>query len=226
MGGVDGLIHISELTHERINNPEDVVSIGKEVKVKIIDIDREREERKTRIDLRLKPKPWEDSDVEKHYPIGKIVRGTVDNIEPFGVFLKLEEGLRGMIHKSELSWKPNDTVPSAFSEGQELKAKVINISEEERRISLSLKQLASNPWDLLKEKYPDGTSITGRVVNVTGFGVFVEVEPDFNGLLRMDRPELLSEGQNVKVIISGIDIEKQQISLDFPVKTDSSRHTQ
>lgn len=224
LNGIDGLIHISELTHKRINDPEDVVSIGEEVKVKVVNIDQEREEGKTRIDLRLKPKPWEDNDVEKNYPIDKVVQGTVDNIEPFGVFLKLEEGLRGMIHKSELSWKPNDMVPSAFSEGQELEAIVINISKEERRISLSLKQLAPNPWELLKEKYPDGTPITGRVVNVTNFGVFVEVEPDFNGLLRMDRPELLSENQNLKVIISGIDVEKQQISLDFPVKTDSSRH--
>ena len=226
LGGIDGLIHISELTHERINNPEDVVSIGEEVKVKILNIDREREEGKTRIDLRLKPKPWEDSDVEKDYLIGTTVRGTVDNIEPFGVFLKLEEGLRGMIHKSELSWKPNDMVPSDFNEVQELEAKVINISKEERRISLSLKQLALNPWELLKEKYPDGTLITGRVVNVRDFGVFIEVEPDFNGLLRMPRPELLSENQKIEVMISQIDVEKQQISLDFPIKTDFSRHIQ
>ena len=224
IGGIDGLIHISELSHERINDPEDVVSIGREVKVKIINIDQEREAGKTLIDLRLKPKPWEDNDVEKDYPIGKVVQGTVNNIEPFGVFLKLEEGLKGMVHKSELSWKPNDTIPSAFSEGQELEAKIINISKEEKRISLSLKQLTPNPWEPLKEKYPDGTPITGRVVNVTNFGVFVEVEPNFNGLLRVPRPELLHEDQEVRVIIASIDVEKQQISLDFPDKTDASRY--
>ena len=224
LDGINGLIHISELTHKRINDPEDVVSIGEEVKVKIVNIDQKREEGKTRIDLRLKPEPWEDNDVEKDYPIDKVVQGTVNNIEPFGVFLKLEEGLRGMIHKSELSWKPNDMTPSDFNENQKLKAKVINISKEEKRISLSLKQLTPNPWERLKEKYPDGTPITGRVVNITNFGVFVEVKPDFNGLLRVPRPELLDQDQEVRVIISSIDVEKQQISLDFPDKTDASRY--
>ena len=225
LGEIDGLIHISELTDERINRPEDVVSIGDEVKVKVINIDEETEKGKTRVDLRLKPKPWEDSDVETKYPIDSIVRGIVIGTQPFGIFLKLEEGLKAMIHKTELSWGKNDVLPEAFQQGQELEAKVINISKEDERISLSLKQLEPNPWENLKEKYPDGTEISGRVLEVRHFGLIVEVEQGFNGRLLMDVPEKINEGDEVRAIIAHIDVEKQQILLGSAVGIYANQHT-
>ncbi len=206
---VDGLIHKSEIVYERIDHPSDVVSIGENVKVKIIDINREN----GKISLSLKRNPWVDSDVEKNYSIGSKVSGTVTNIKDFGVFLELEKGLGGMIHKSELSWKPHDVVPSDFNPGDKIEVVVLNISKEDKRISLGLKQLEPNPWELLKENYPVGTEIIGPVVNVTGFGVFVEIEPGINGLIRMSAPESLKDGDEVEAIISDINVERQEITL-------------
>ncbi len=209
LDGIDGLIHKSELSYEPINHSSEVVSINESVKVKVININKES----GKISLSLKRDPWEDIDVEKQYPIDSTVQGTVSSTTDFGVFLKLEEGLSGMIHISELSWKPHDKVPSDFNQGEELDAVVLEVSKKDKRISLGLKQLEPNPWERLKEKYPIGTKITGSVVNVTHFGVFVEIEPDYNGLIRMSTPESLKEGDEVEVIISDIDVEKQQITL-------------
>lgn len=223
LGGVDGLIHISNLTWERINSPENMVSIGDEVSVKVINIDRETEEGKPRIDLRLKPNPWEDSDVEDKYLIGQPVSGTVTNITDYGVFLKLEEELTGMIHKSELSWKPHDIVPSDFNQGDRINAVVLEVSKSDKRISLGYKHLQPNPWEHMEEKYPVGTKIIGPVVNVTNFGVFVEIEPGINGLIRMSPPESMMEGDEVEAIISDINVEKQQITLYFSTAVDSGK---
>lgn len=223
LDGVDGLIRKPNLTWEHINNPKDVVSIGDEVRVKIINIDQETEEGKTRIDLRLKPDPWEDSDIQNKYLIGSTVQGTVTGIQDYGVFLKLEEGLTGMIHKSDLSWKPNDIAPSDFNQGDEINTIVLEVSKKDKRISLGLKSLQPNPWELVEEQYPVGTKITGPVVNVTSFGVFVEIEPGINGLIRMPSPETLTEGDEVEAIISDINVVKQQITLYRSTGIDSGR---
>ena len=209
----DGLIRVPELTWERINDPSDVVSVGNEVKVKIINIDQKTEIGKTRIDLRLKPDPWEDNDVEGKYPIGSTVEGAVTSTTDYGVFLKLEEGLTGMIHKSELSWIPNNKGPFDFNQGEEINAVVLEVSKEDKRISLGHKQLQPNPWERVKEKSPVGTKITGSVVNITDFGVFVEIEPGINGLIRMSAPESLKDGDEVEAIISDINVERQEITL-------------
>ncbi len=223
LGGVEGLIRIPELTWKLINRPEDIVSIGDEVRVKIINIDQETEKGKTRIDLRLKPNPWEDSDVEDKYPIGSVVSGIVTSITDYGVFLNLEEGITGMIHKSELSWQPNGIIPSNFNQDDEINAVVLEVSKSDKRISLGYKYLQQNPWKLLEQKYPVGTKITGPIINVTTFGVFVEIEPGINGLIRMSPPESLMEGDEIETIISDINVEKQQITLYLSTVVDSGK---
>ncbi len=209
LDGNDGLIHKSDLSYNRISHPSDVVSLNDNIEVKVININQEN----GKINLSLKRDPWEDSDVEAQYLIGSTVIGTVSGTTDYGVFLEIEEGLRGMIHKSELSWKQNDILPSDFNPGEKEKVVILNISKEEKRISLSLKQLQPDPWEQLKEKYPIGTKITGPVVNITSFGLFIEIEPDFNGLIRMSAPESLKIGDEVEAIITDIDVKKQQITL-------------
>ncbi len=216
---IDGLIHKSEMAYERINHPSEVVSINDNVEVKVININPEN----GKISLSLKQDPWEDIDVKEQYYIDSRVQGTVTSTTDFGVFLKLEEGLIGMIHKSELSWTPNSKGPFDFNQGERINAVVLEVSEEEKRISLGLKQLEPNPWELLKEKFAVGTKITGSVVNVTNFGIFVEIEPGYNGLIRMSAPESLKEGDKVEAIISDIDVEKQQITLYLSKGTNSIR---
>ena len=223
LDGLDGLIRTPNLTWERINSPEDVVSIDDEVKVKILSIDRETEKGKTRIDLRLKPDPWEDSNIEEKYCVGSIVTGTITGIQDYGVFLKLEEGVTGMIHKSDMSWKPHDIVPSNFNQGAKIDTLVLEVSKDDKRISLGLKHLQPNPWELVEEKYPVGTKITGPIVNITSFGVFVEIEPGINGLIRMSTPESLTEGDEVEAIISDINVEKLQITLYPSTGIDSGK---
>lgn len=223
LGEVNGLIRIRNLTWERINSPEDVISIGDEVRVKVLSIDAETEKGKMRIDLRLKPHPWEDSNIEAKYPVGSIVPGTVTGTQDYGVFLKLEEGLTGMIHKSDLSWKPNGIAPSDFNQGDKIETVVLEASKDDKRISLGLKYLQPNPWELVEEKYPVGTKITGPIVNITSFGVFVEIEPDINGLIRMSTPESVTEGDEVEAIVSDINVEKLQITLYPSTGTDSGK---
>ena len=223
LDGLDGLIRTPNLTWERINSPEDVVSINDEVKVKVLSIDRETEKGKTRIDLRLKPNPWEDSDIENKYLIGSTVQGTVTGIQDYGVFLKLEEGLTGMIYKSDLSWKPNDIAPSDFNQDDKIETVVLEVSKDDKRISLGLKYLQPNPWKLVEEKYPVGTKITGPIVNVTNFGVFVEIEPGINGLIRMPTPRTPKAGDEVEAIISDINVERQEITLYRSTGIDSGK---
>lgn len=223
LGEVNGLIRIPNLTWERINSPEDVISIGDEVRVKVLSIDAETEKGKTRIDLRLKPHPWEDSNIEAKYPVGSRATGTVTGIQDYGIFLKLEEGVTGMIHKSDMSWKPHDIVPSNFNQGTKIDTVVLEVSKDDKRISLGLKQLQPNPWELVEETYPVGTKITGPIVNITSFGVFVEIEQGINGLIRMSTPESLTKGDEVEAIVSDIDAEKLQITLYPSTGIDSGK---
>lgn len=226
LGGVDGLLHKTDISWGRVNHPSEKVSKGDELEVKILDVDKEKE----RISLGLKQKttdPW--LKVEEKYPEGSVVEGEVVNITDYGAFVEVEEGIEGLLHVSEMSWSQKFIHPAKIvNKGDKIKVKVLDIDVENQRISLGLKQLKENPWDTLEERYPPGSKIHGKVRNITDFGAFVEIEPGIDGLVhvsdmtwakRMVNPhDILSEGEEVEVRVMSIDAEKQRVSL-------SLRHT-
>ncbi len=221
LGGIDGLLHITDLSWGRVQHPSEVVQIGDEIDVKVLDFEQERE----RISLGLKQLqsyPWED--VEKKYPEGSIVRGRVVSITNYGAFVELEKGVEGLIHISEMSWTRHIKHPSkVVSIGDEVNVMVLKIDKENEKISLGLKQTEEDPWDSLATKYPVGTIIEGKVRNLTDFGAFVEVEEGIDGLVhisdmswtkRVRHPkEMLRKGDSVNVQILDIDTQKRRISL-------------
>ena len=221
LGGVDGLLHKTDMAWKRIHHPSEIVEIGEEIEVQVIAIGKETE----KISLGLKQKtddPWEN--VEEKYPIGSKVSGTVVNIVNYGVFVQLEEAVEGLIHVSEMAWTRRNVAPSRIvSKGDEIEAIVLEISKEDKRISLGIKQLQPNPWELLEQKYPVGTKITGRIRNLTNFGAFVEIEEGIDGLIhtsdlswtdRGSNPqELLKEGDEVEVVVLQIDASERRVSL-------------
>ena len=221
LGGVDGLLHKTDMAWRRIHHPSDVVSVGEEIEVQVIGINPENE----KISLGLKqktPDPWEN--IEEKYPIGSTVRGVVVNIVNYGAFLQLEEGVEGLIHVSEMAWTRRNVAPSRIvNKGDEIEAVVLEISREDKRISLGLKQLQQNPWELLEERAPVGSKITGRVRNLTNFGVFVEIEPGIDGLIHTSdlswtkrgaaANEALKEGSEIEVVVLQIDAAERRVSL-------------
>ena len=221
LGGVDGLLHKTDMAWRRIHHPSDVVSVGEEIEVQVIGINPENE----KISLGLKqktPDPWEN--IEEKYPIGATVRGVVVNIVNYGAFLQLEEGVEGLIHVSEMAWTRRNVAPSRIvNKGDEIEAVVLEISREDKRISLGLKQLQQNPWELLEERAPVGSKITGRVRNLTNFGVFVEIEPGIDGLIHTSdlswtkrgaaANEALKEGSEIEVVVLQIDAAERRVSL-------------
>ena len=221
LGGVDGLLHKTDMAWKRIHHPSDVVSVGEEIEVQVIGINPENE----KISLGLKqktPDPWEN--IEEKYPIGSTVRGVVVNIVNYGAFLQLEEGVEGLIHVSEMAWTRRNVAPSRIvNKGDEIEAVVLEISREDKRISLGLKQLQQNPWELLEERAPVGSKITGRVRNLTNFGVFVEIEPGIDGLIHTSdlswtkrgaaANEALKEGSEIEVVVLQIDAAERRVSL-------------
>ena len=221
LGGVDGLLHKTDMAWKRIHHPSEIVNIGDEIEVQVIAIGRESE----KISLGLKQKtsdPWEN--VEEKYIIGSKVSGTVVNIVNYGVFVQLEEAVEGLIHVSEMAWTRRNVAPSRIvTKGDEIEAIVLEISKEEKRISLGIKQLQQNPWELLEQKYPVGTKITGRIRNLTNFGAFVEIEEGIDGLIhtsdlswtdRASNPqEMLKEGDEVEVVVLQIDASERRVSL-------------
>ena len=221
LGGVDGLLHKTDMAWKRINHPSEVVEIGNEIEVQVIAITRETE----KISLGLKqksPDPWEN--VEEKYPIGSRVSGAVVNIVNYGVFVQLEEAVEGLIHVSEMAWTRRNVAPSRIvSKGDEIEAIVLEISKEDKRISLGIKQLQPNPWELLEQRYPVGTKIMGRIRNLTNFGAFVEIEEGIDGLIHTsdlswtDRgtnpQEFLKEGDEVEVVVLQIDASERRVSL-------------
>ena len=221
LGGVDGLLHKTDMAWRRIHHPSDVVSVGEEIEVQVIGINPENE----KISLGLKqktPDPW--GDIEEKYPIGSTVRGVVVNIVNYGAFLQLEEGVEGLIHVSEMAWTRRNVAPSRIvNKGDEIEAVVLEISREDKRISLGLKQLKQNPWELLEERAPVGSKITGRVRNLTNFGVFVEIEPGIDGLIHTSdlswtkrgaaANEALKEGNEIEVVVLQIDAAERRVSL-------------
>jgi small subunit ribosomal protein S1 len=221
LGGIDGLLHITDLSWGRVNHPSEVVAIGQEIEVKVLDFEEERE----RISLGLKQLqsyPWDN--VEEKYPEESIVRGRVVSITNYGAFVELEKGVEGLIHISEMSWTRHIKHPSkVVSIGDEVDVMVLKIDKDNEKISLGLKQCESDPWLTLYERYPVGTVIEGKVRNLTDFGAFVEVEEGIDGLVhisdmswtrRVRHPkEMLKRGDSIQVQILDIDTGKRRISL-------------
>lgn len=220
LGGVDGLVHRSEITWGRFNHPKDVVQKGQTVKAKVLSVDTERE----RVNLSIKAlsqDPW--LTVSEKYPVGSRLTGKVVGLTQFGAFVEVEPGLEGLIHISELSWTKRPKHPGEIlKEGQEVEAQVLRIDPEERRLSLGLKQTQPDPWKSLPDRYPPGTPVKGKVTGLTDFGVFVEIEPGIEGLIhvselayeRVEKPsEIFKKGDEVEAAILQIDPVEQRISL-------------
>jgi small subunit ribosomal protein S1 len=221
LGGIDGLLHITDLSWGRVNHPSEVVSIGQEIEVKVLDFEEQRE----RISLGLKQLqsyPWDN--VDERYPEQSVVRGRVVSITNYGAFVELERGVEGLIHISEMSWTRHIKHPSkVVAIGDEVDVMVLKIDKDNEKISLGLKQCESDPWVTLIERYPVGSIIEGKVRNLTDFGAFVEVEEGIDGLVhisdmswtrRVRHPkEMLKRGDSVQVQILDIDTGKRRISL-------------
>ncbi|MFO7675870.1 MAG: 30S ribosomal protein S1 [bacterium] len=221
IGGVDALLHISDLAWNKVVHPKEVVNIGDELKIKVLSAD----EGTGRITVGLKqltPHPWER--VEEKYPIGGRVRGRVTTLAEYGAFVELEKGIEGLIHVSEMSWTKSIHHPSqVLTEGEEVESVVLNIDKENRRISLGLKQTLPDPWSLVDEKYHIGQRISGKVRALKDFGAFVEIEEGIEGLIhnadlswtkRVKHPrEELRKGQTVETVILGIDKDSRRITL-------------
>jgi small subunit ribosomal protein S1 len=221
LSGMDGLLHITDMTWGRVNHPSEVVKVGQELDVMILDIDREKD----RISLGLKQishNPWDD--IERKYPVGSRVRGKVVNLVPYGAFVEIEEGVEGMVHVSEISWTKRVAKASdALTAGQEVEAVVLNVNREEQKISLGIRQTEANPWTKVQEKYPIGQRIKGVVRNFTSYGAFVELEPGIDGMIhvsdmswtrKVNHPsEVLKKGDEVEAVILEVDAANQRISL-------------
>jgi small subunit ribosomal protein S1 len=221
LGGIDGLLHITDMSWGRINHPSEVLNVGDEIKVQVLKFDRESE----RVSLgykQLKADPWTTATLK--YPVAARVKGKVVSLTDYGAFVELEEGVEGLIHVSEMSWSKKVKHPSkVLTVGQEVECQVLGIDQEAHRISLGLKQVESNPWNELAEKYPVGSRLKGKVRNLTEFGAFVEVEEGIDGLIhisdlswtkRVKHPsEVLKKGDTVEAIVLNIDAENQRLSL-------------
>jgi small subunit ribosomal protein S1 len=228
LGGVDGLLHITDMSYGRIQHPSEMVHIGQELEVKVLDIDWDRE----RISLGLKQLqsyPWKD--VAEKYPVGTRVSGKVVSITNYGAFIELEPGIEGLVHISEMSWTRNVRHPSKLvSIGEAIEAVVLKVDPNEEKISLGMKQTEQDPWMMLPEKYPVGTRLNGKVRNLTSFGAFVEIEPGIDGLIhisdmswtkRVQHPsEIVKKGDSVDVVILNVDAENKRISLGLKQATE------
>ncbi len=221
LGGIDGLLHITDMSWGRVRHPSQLVSIGDEIEVKVLKFDKDKE----RISLgtkQLQPFPWEG--VADRYPKDGVVKGVVASITDYGAFIELEPGVEGLIHISEMSWTKHVRHPSKLlNVGEEIEALVLSVNEEERKISLGIKQTMDNPWESIEERYPIGSQISGKVRNLTSFGAFVEIEDGIDGLVhisdmswtkRITHPsEVLNKGDELDVVVLSIDKENHRISL-------------
>jgi small subunit ribosomal protein S1 len=228
LGGVDGLLHITDMSYGRITHPSEMVHIGQEIEVKVLDIDWERE----RISLGLKQLqsyPWQD--VADKYPIGTRVSGKVVSITNYGAFIELEPGIEGLVHISEMSWTRNVRHPSKIvSIGEAIDAVVLKVDSSEEKISLGMKQTEEDPWMTLPQRYPVGMRLEGKVRNLTSFGAFVEIEDGIDGLIhisdmswtrRVQHPsEVVKKGDTVDVVVLNIDPENKRISLGLKQATE------
>ena len=221
LSGMDGLLHITDMSWGRVNHPSELLHIGQELEVLILDVDRDKE----RVSLGLKQlsdNPW--ADIEAKYPIGSQVKGRVTKLLAYGAFVELEKGVEGLVHVSELSWTKRITRPSdVLSLDQEIEAIVLNISVEEQKISLGIRQLDENPWEAIEQRFPVGTVISGAVRNLTPYGAFVALEEGIDGMIhvsdmswtrKINHPsEVLKKGDVVEARVLNIDKENQRVSL-------------
>jgi small subunit ribosomal protein S1 len=221
LGGVDGLLHITDLSWGRVSHPSEIVELDQELEVVVLDYEEERQ----RISLGLKQlqdHPWEN--IGEKYDEGDVVEGKVVSITNYGAFVELEKGIEGLVHISEMSWTRHIKHPSQMvSLGQLVDVKILNIDEDEKKISLGMKQLEPDPWEGISDRYPAGTVLTGTVRNITNFGVFVEIEPGIDGLVHISdlswtkkvrHPgDMVNKGQDLDVVILNIDEDRRRISL-------------
>ena len=228
LGGIDGLLHITDLSWGRVNHPSEVVKLDETLSIKIIDYDKEKQ----RVSLgfkQLMPHPWEN--VEENYPIGSNVKGKIVSLTNYGAFVELEAGVEGLIHVSEMSWTRHiKNASEMYSIGEEIKAGVLSIDTDERKISLGVKQLEPDPWDEIEEKFMVGSLQKGKVINITQFGVFVELEEGIEGLIHVSDlswttvvrhpKETVQKDENLEVCILEISRKKRRIALGLKQVTD------
>ena len=221
LGGIDGLLHVTDISYKRVQHPSEVINIGDTVKVQIIRINRETQ----RISLgmkQLESDPWEGASAK--YPVGAKLSGRVTNITEYGAFVELEAGIEGLVHVSEMSWTKKNVHPGKIvSTSQEVEVMVLEVDEDKRRISLGLKQAQANPWEAFAEAHPVGSTVEGEVKNATEFGIFVGLDNDVDGMVHMsdiawgisgeDALALHRKGETVQAIVLDIDPEKERISL-------------
>ena len=223
LGGIDGLLHITDMSWGRINHPSEMLKIDQEIEVKVLQVDKDKE----KIALGLKQKeasPWEN--IEERYNVGTVHEGEVVNIMSYGAFIKLEAGVEGLVHISEMSWTKRINHPSeVVAQGQNVQVKVLEINKDKQEISLGMKQVEENPWERVAEKYPPGSVVTGKVRNIANYGAFVEIEEGIDGLLhvsdlswtkKVGHPsEVLKKGDDVEAVVLSVDQEKQRIALSL-----------
>ena len=221
MGGLDGLLHITDMSWGRLTHPRDLVNVGDEIQVKVLKFDKDKQ----RVSLgfkQLTPDPWLDA-IER-YPIGAQVRGRILSVTDYGAFVELEQGIEGLVHVSEMTWSKRMKHPSKMVKpGDEVDTIILSVNPNDRRISLGMKQLQDNPWEQLEDKYPTGAIIEGRVRNLTDFGAFIEIEDGIDGLVhvsnlswtkRIKHPsEVLKKGEKVRAIVLGVEPENRRLSL-------------
>ena len=219
--GMDGLLHITDMSWGRVNHPSEMLTIAQTIKVQILEVDKEKE----RVSLGLKQltqNPWED--IEKRFPVGDHVKGKITKLVPYGAFVEVAEGVEGLIHVSELSWTKRITRPSDVLElGQDVEAVVLGINIEEQKISLGVRQLEPNPWENVESRFPIGSQIKGEVRNLTPYGAFIELEDGIDGMVhvsdlswtrKINHPsEMLKKGDELQAVVLEIDKESQRISL-------------
>ncbi len=221
LGGIDGLLHITDMSHTRIGHPSEMVSIDQELEVKVLNVDRE----KVKVALgikQLQPNPWDN--VEEKYPVGSINKGEVVNVMSYGAFVKLEPGIEGLVHISEMSWVKRVNHPSELVQvGDEINVYVLGIDKQGEQMSLGMKQTQKNPWDKVQDKYSIDTMVSGKVRNLTNYGAFIELEEGIDGLLhvsdmswtrKISHPnEMLEKGQEVRCKVLSVDTERRRIAL-------------
>jgi len=221
LGGIDGLLHITDMSWGRINHPSEMLKIDAEIEVKVLAVDKDKE----KIALGLKQNeasPWEN--IELKYPVGSVHDAEVVNVMSYGCFCKLEDGVEGLVHISEMSWTKRINHPSeVVAAAQKVKVKVLEINKDKQEISLGMKQVEENPWERVAEKYPPGSVVAGKVRNIANYGAFVEIEEGIDGLLhvsdlswtkKIGHPsELLKKGEDIQAVVLSVDQEKQRIAL-------------
>jgi small subunit ribosomal protein S1 len=221
LGGIDGLLHITDMSWGRLTHPHDLVQVGDQIQVKVLKFDKDKQ----RVSLgfkQLTPDPWLDA--TERYPVGAHVKGRVLSVTDYGAFVELEQGIEGLVHLSEMTWSKRLKHPSKLVKpGDEVETVVLSVNPADRRISLGMKQLLDNPWENLTERYPAGTVVEGRVRNLTDFGAFIEIEDGIDGLVhvsnlswtkRVKHPsEVVKKGEKVKAVVLGVEPQNRRLSL-------------